>query len=188
MATRPHRAPAEGGRRSERADAARRNGADDGVAHGQPGGDESVARPRRAGERERKPARDDRVDVGSRSGTRRRGHASARARSRLNARSNPASRGSTAYLGKANDPQKIEQGPRRGGRRSVAEEIARLSSKDNRQFAPPPEARPRRTAGDPRRRPQRGRQRRRSGAACVPDAADRGQQGGGGGIRRGTTI
>jgi ankyrin repeat protein len=55
-------------------------------------------------------------------------------------RSNPASRGRTAYLGKANDPRKSNRALAAAAAGASAEEIARLSSKDNRQFAPPPVA------------------------------------------------
>jgi ankyrin repeat protein len=56
------------------------------------------------------------------------------------ARSNPASRGRTAYLGKANDPRKSNRALAAAAAGASPEEIARLSSKDNRQFAPPPVA------------------------------------------------
>jgi ankyrin repeat protein len=54
------------------------------------------------------------------------------------ARSNPAFRGRTAYLGKANDPRKSNRALAAAAAGASPEEIARLASKDNRQFAPPP--------------------------------------------------
>src|SRR5207244_2846289 len=56
----------------------------------------------------------------------------------LKAASNPASRGRTAYLGKANDPRKSNRALAAAAAGATPEEIALLASKDNRQFGPPP--------------------------------------------------
>src|SRR5712671_5571235 len=59
------------------------------------------------------------------------------------ARSNPASRGRTAYLGKANDPRKSNRALAAAAAGASPEEVARLSSKDNRDgrtLATPPNA------------------------------------------------
>ena len=97
----------------------------------------------------------------------------------FSARSNPASRGGTAYLGKANDPRKSNKALVAAAAGASPEEIARLSSKDNRQFAPPPEAqagapqatRSRSRPAGQRRQPAAGRRTRktsrRSRAAAV---------------------
>jgi ankyrin repeat protein len=58
----------------------------------------------------------------------------------LTARSNPAPRGRTAYLGKANDPRKSNRALQAAAAGASPEEIARLASKDERQFRPPDEA------------------------------------------------
>jgi len=55
-------------------------------------------------------------------------------------RSKPASRGRTAYLGKANDPRKSNKALAAAAAGASPEEVARLSSKDNRDFRPPAEA------------------------------------------------
>jgi ankyrin repeat protein len=55
----------------------------------------------------------------------------------LNVRSNPASRGRTAYLGKANDPRKSNRALAAAAAGASPEEVARLSSKDNRDFRTP---------------------------------------------------
>jgi uncharacterized protein len=57
----------------------------------------------------------------------------------LDVRSNPAPRGRTAYLGKANDPRKSNRALQAAAAGASKEEIERLSSKDNRQFGPPVE-------------------------------------------------
>ena len=104
----------------------------------------------------------------------------------LNARSNPASRGGTAYLGKANDPRKSNRALVAAAAGASPEEIARLSSKDNRQFAPPPEAQ----AGAPQAGPPaaaRPAGRRGQAAAGAQDAQDQQAQQGGG-FGRGTTT
>ena len=77
---RHHRDPPQSGRGSEREASARGNGPHDGVPHRQRRGHDGVARPRRGRQREGKPARHDRADVGRGSGTRRGHPASARAR------------------------------------------------------------------------------------------------------------
>src|SRR5205814_1560497 len=56
----------------------------------------------------------------------------------LKVASKPASRGRTAYLGKANDPRKSSRALVAAAAGATPEEIAALSSKDVRQFAPPP--------------------------------------------------
>jgi ankyrin repeat protein len=60
----------------------------------------------------------------------------------VGARSNPASRGRTAYLGKANDPRKSNRALAAAAAGATAEEVAELSSKDNRdgRNAPAPAA------------------------------------------------
>jgi ankyrin repeat protein len=55
----------------------------------------------------------------------------------LNVRSNPASRGRTAYLGKANDPRKSNRALAAAAAGASPEEVARLSSKDNRDARTP---------------------------------------------------
>jgi ankyrin repeat protein len=54
----------------------------------------------------------------------------------LTLRSNPAPRGRTAYLGKANDPRKSNRALQALAAGASKEEIERLSSKDFRQFGP----------------------------------------------------
>jgi ankyrin repeat protein len=91
----------------------------------------------------------------------------------LKASSKPASRGRTAYLGKANDPRKSNRALAAAAAGATPEEIALLASKDNRQFAPPPaDAQP---AGQ---QPRAAAPARRQPAAAAQDAQD--QQGGGG--------
>jgi uncharacterized protein len=109
----------------------------------------------------------------------------------FNAHSSPASRGSTAYLGKANDPRKSNKALVAAAAGATPEEIAKLSSKDNRQFAPPPEAQPAGAAGAAGAAGERPaapaaarRQPGRAGQPADQQAQDAGQQGGGGGFGR----
>ena len=94
----------------------------------------------------------------------------------LTMHSNPASRGRTAYLGKANDPRKSNRALVAAAAGASPAEIAALASKDVRQFAPPPvDGQP---AGQQRGAPAAAR---RPGRGAQPtDQQDAGQQGGGG--------
>jgi ankyrin repeat protein len=79
-------------------------------------------------------------------------------------RSKPASRGRTAYLGKANDPRKSNKALAAAAAGASPEEVARLSSKDNRDFRPPAEA----AAGGQQGTPAAGAARRQGAGARAP--------------------
>ncbi len=101
----------------------------------------------------------------------------------INVRSNPAPRGGTAYLGKANDPRKSNRALAAAAAGATREEVAILSSKDNRDarqpVAAPADAQ---QAGQPQQ--AAGGAGRRQGARGAQDqqgqAAAAAQQGGGG--------
>ena len=102
----------------------------------------------------------------------------------LKVASKPASRGRTAYLGKANDPRKSNRALVAAAAGATPEEIAALSSKDVRQFAPPPEVQ---AGQQPAGQQAAGQQARGAGAARRPAAGaaqgaqdGQDQQGGGG--------
>jgi ankyrin repeat protein len=86
----------------------------------------------------------------------------------VTARSNPAPRGRTAYLGKANDPRKSNRALQAAAAGASPEEIARLSSKDERQFRPPVEA--------------PATQGQAQGQAAPPQRRDDGEDSSGGGL------
>nr|AAY89276.1 hypothetical protein [uncultured bacterium BAC10-10] len=99
------------------------------------------------------------------------------------ARSNPASRGRTAYLGKANDPRKSNKALAAAAAGATAEQIKELSSKDNRDFgtgaARPAAGAP--AAGAQPAAEQPAAARRQGAAAGQGAAAQAAAQGGGGG-------
>ena len=102
----------------------------------------------------------------------------------IDVRSNPASRGGTAYLGKANDPRKSNRALAAAAAGATREEVAALSSKDvrdGRQGQPAADAQ---AAGQPQQ--AAGGAGRRQGAGGARGAQDQqgqaaaAQQGGGG--------
>jgi ankyrin repeat protein len=86
----------------------------------------------------------------------------------LNVRSNPAPRGRTAYLGKANDPRRSNRALAAAAAGASPEEVARLAQREPRQAAPP-------AAGGQDQQPAAGAQPAAQQPGAAPAAPAQGQ-------------